>query len=430
MKKIVSLILSLAICFSLMPTALAADAASKFTDVPVDAWYREELNFALERGYISGTSETTFAPDDAVTRGQFVTILGRMVGASAIDSSTKFTDVNTSSYYAPYVSWAALHHYVAGASSTAFLPDADITIEQMGCILSRYIYGFTIDMRIRNDDIAARDLRGEFAATKAVDEAGITFNGIFDDEGIDNFIAFWTEYKSRYTEYTDASLISDWAATGMGTMWLYDFLPTDANGNVHPQKVATRAEAVVALVRLAKGVGFVDRKTVQDSLIAGKVSYESLDLGDKRLIVSKDAFSSAINVHDGLRMAGLITDDMTEYDKADVYVYWLRKHTVYDVNAQNDWLSGKRNMSDSFTANGALIERLAVCQGYTAAYNTLLWLEGIECSTDSTSSHIWTVATLDGKICNIDATNGVFDAPRDVCACDPEAIAEWLGLGQ
>ena len=48
----------------------------------------------------------------------------------------------------------------------------------------------------------------------------------------------------------------------------------------------------------------------------------------------------------------------------------------------------------------------AVCDGYTGAYNLLLKLEGITCSTLSNSNHIWTLATLDGTQVHIDTTWG------------------------
>ena len=65
MKKLISVFLTVVMALALVPGAFAAEAASvdKFTDVPADAWYRDELAYALHNGYISGTSETTFAPD-------------------------------------------------------------------------------------------------------------------------------------------------------------------------------------------------------------------------------------------------------------------------------------------------------------------------------------------------------------------------------
>lgn len=98
------------------------------------------MEYAVYNGYISGTSATTFSPEGNITRGQFVTILGRMlkVDTSAYTSS-KFEDVDMKSWYGPYVAWAASEGYVNGTSSTTFAPGNNITVEQMGTILANYI---------------------------------------------------------------------------------------------------------------------------------------------------------------------------------------------------------------------------------------------------------------------------------------------------
>ena len=49
---------------------------------------------------------------------------------------------------------------------------------------------------------------------------------------------------------------------------------------------------------------------------------------------------------------------------------------------------------------------MAVCDGYTGAYNLLLRLEGIDCTAQFNTDHIWTVATLDGTRYHIDTTWG------------------------
>ena len=49
-----------------------------FTDVPADAEYAGALAWALDCGFIAGTSETTFSPDSICTRGQIVTILQKV----------------------------------------------------------------------------------------------------------------------------------------------------------------------------------------------------------------------------------------------------------------------------------------------------------------------------------------------------------------
>lgn len=107
---------------------------------------------------------------------------------------------------------------------------------------------------------------------------------------------------------------------------------------------------------------------------------------------------AAIQVHDQLWSEGVMTPAMTEYERARAYFTWLCEHCQYDFQSTDT--------SMSHSGYGAFVEQLAVCDGYTAAYNLLLKLEGIECTTYSTTDHIWTVARLDGTVYHIDPTWG------------------------
>ena len=52
---------------------------STFTDVPESADYAKAVAWAVQNGITSGTSETTFSPNDTCTRGHIVTFLQRAV---------------------------------------------------------------------------------------------------------------------------------------------------------------------------------------------------------------------------------------------------------------------------------------------------------------------------------------------------------------
>lgn len=93
----------------------------------------------VSRELLNGTGETTFSPDTTLTRGMFVTALGRLAGVDPADYSTgKFTDVKADAYYASYVNWAASKGIVSGTTSTTFAPDSQITREQMAVIMENY----------------------------------------------------------------------------------------------------------------------------------------------------------------------------------------------------------------------------------------------------------------------------------------------------
>ena len=54
-----------------------APATGGFADVPTDAYYREAVLWAVEKGVTNGVSDTLFGPDRACTRAQIVTFLYR-----------------------------------------------------------------------------------------------------------------------------------------------------------------------------------------------------------------------------------------------------------------------------------------------------------------------------------------------------------------
>ena len=119
----------------------------------------------------------------------------------------------------------------------------------------------------------------------------------------------------------------------------------------------------------------------------------------------QETMDAAIAVHDALWSSGQITSSMTEYEKARVYFTWICENCVYDYSAADQSLS---HIAYSLFHSGT-----AVCDGYTGAYNLLLKLEGIDCTSLSNDSHIWTVATLDGTQYHIDTTWGDEGASAD-----------------
>ena len=155
-KRILSLLLVFAMVFSLIPsTALAvadtqgasAEQANPFADVKETDWFYDAVQYARVNGFFSGTSKTTFEPNGTMTRGMFVTVLGRMAGVDAdrYQSVSSFSDVPADAYYAPYVAWAVKHGVTAGTGGGKFSPNALINREQMAVFFVRYFEKFDVD---------------------------------------------------------------------------------------------------------------------------------------------------------------------------------------------------------------------------------------------------------------------------------------------
>ena len=77
-RKLLSLLMALALMVGLMPAALAADnmdhfkkvndyPAGKFTDVAASSWYAESVQKAYELDLVKGSSGNTFSPTQNLT---------------------------------------------------------------------------------------------------------------------------------------------------------------------------------------------------------------------------------------------------------------------------------------------------------------------------------------------------------------------------
>ena len=102
-------------------------------------WALDAIAHSYARGYFKGEGEGRFAPERAITRGEFVTILGRKAGASASNTATTFQDVSSGAYYAGYVVWAQSKGIVVGTSHERFEPNRTITREEMAVMLNKFL---------------------------------------------------------------------------------------------------------------------------------------------------------------------------------------------------------------------------------------------------------------------------------------------------
>lgn len=111
-----------------------------FTDVAEGAWYYEYVRYTYGRALMGGMSPTVFAPEVNVSRGMFVTVLGRMNGVdTAIYTDSPFLDVDMTRYYGPYVTWAYENGIADGMGRDMFSPDELITREQMCKMMAGYL---------------------------------------------------------------------------------------------------------------------------------------------------------------------------------------------------------------------------------------------------------------------------------------------------
>jgi hypothetical protein len=100
-------------------------------------WAKDDIDFAVSRALIFGTSAEAFSPDAQVTRETFLAALGKLFGVAAGDYMVEsgFADVSAEDPNASYLVWAMLNGIAQNGGDGRFEPDAPITREQAAVML-------------------------------------------------------------------------------------------------------------------------------------------------------------------------------------------------------------------------------------------------------------------------------------------------------
>ena len=114
------------------------DVTQMFTDVEKN-WAYPGIQYCVTHGIMGGMGNGTFAPTGTTTRAQIVQILYNLEGTPAVSGTTPFTDL-TANWYKPAILWAYQNNVVAGTSPTTFAPDQPVTREQIAVILTQYMF--------------------------------------------------------------------------------------------------------------------------------------------------------------------------------------------------------------------------------------------------------------------------------------------------
>ena len=109
-----------------------------FKDVDEDDWFYDYVLYAVDRGLLNGTANSTFSPNANLTRAMVATVLHRMAGEPKADGALSFDDVESGTWYFDAVAWASAVGIVNGYEDGTFHPNAYITRQEMALMLARY----------------------------------------------------------------------------------------------------------------------------------------------------------------------------------------------------------------------------------------------------------------------------------------------------
>ncbi|MGE4214157.1 MAG: InlB B-repeat-containing protein [Anaerotignaceae bacterium] len=141
-------------------------------------WAKESIDYVVDKEILLGTSETTFAPDTAMTREMLVSALGRLAEVDTSDYTTSsFTDVELGKDSQTYIEWAFEKGIIHGIGNNEFAPDRAITREEIAVIIANFAKatGYTLPVASEANTYADASDIGEYyvAAVTAMQQAGI-----------------------------------------------------------------------------------------------------------------------------------------------------------------------------------------------------------------------------------------------------------------
>ena len=108
-----------------------------FNDLDSSAYYYKAALWAVEKGITNGTSTTKFSPNAECTRAQTVCFIYRYEGSEKVTAENIFTDVHSSDYFCDAVIWATQNDVTTGTSATTFSPNDVCTRAQVVTFLYR-----------------------------------------------------------------------------------------------------------------------------------------------------------------------------------------------------------------------------------------------------------------------------------------------------
>jgi len=154
-----------------------------FADIAQVAWANEAITVLKEKGIVSGRGDGNFAPNDKVTREEFVKMLSAALKLETVaEADATFSDITGTEWYAPYV-YSACKAGIANGIGDAFGVGQNITRQDMAVLIARAIEYKAVTLEQVREGMAFSDEFAPYAkdAVASLWGAGL-INGISETE--------------------------------------------------------------------------------------------------------------------------------------------------------------------------------------------------------------------------------------------------------
>ena len=136
LKRMGAFALALALCMTALPALTSCSAAEPFDDVPESSYAYEDVLALREMGITNGIGDNLYGAQYTLTRADFVVLLSRLLGWETDENAAPaFDDLPDARYAYATAHIAAAVENGAVEAGGRFRPGADITREEMACML-------------------------------------------------------------------------------------------------------------------------------------------------------------------------------------------------------------------------------------------------------------------------------------------------------
>ena len=161
MKKVLSIVLSIAMVVCLAPTMAfaattsAAQADAAYSDTEGKAC-EGAVNVLSALGVVDGFTDGTYKPEQTVTRAQMAKLIVAALGVSeyATAKNSSYTDMGSAQWAIPVVEYATNLGIINGVGNGKFAPNKTVTYEQVATMICRAL-GYTT---------ASKEMNGTYPA--------------------------------------------------------------------------------------------------------------------------------------------------------------------------------------------------------------------------------------------------------------------------
>ena len=409
LKKVLALVLVMALSLSLIVMTVAA-----FNDVKVTDSDAPAINLLNSLKILQGKENNNFDPDGTIKRSEFAAVVYRLMtgneNANRYNGATKFSDVPANHWASGYVNWATNNNIIGGYPDGTFKPDNNVTMAEAAKMLvvalgysQTKANGQPLDFPYDYIDLAERKTINLFknVADFSADDAAVRhvvsrmgYNALFSDcyynaakDGNGNLIKYTLAEGTFNIKKVSGTIVdSSNAVTGVGTLTEEGqtrviLEEKDSDGHDTTRSVTVECDTGVDMLFQKVDMWYVDNN-----------DNGSYDSGD-------DVANFTINDGASLQLAG----GGTFTDKAEGKETYKVNGTTYDVNlgSETKLMIFNAVASNSYNATASRSDVMTAVEGATKQDYVVTFIDN---NNDDVYESVIAVEYKKGKITSVNNT--------------------------